>query len=233
MVPGSMLALDAQGRLILCEHGNRRITRLERDGSRTVLADRYQGRRLNSPNDVSISSKGHLYFTDPPFGLPGSFDDPHKEQTFTGVYRLEKQGDPQLLIDDLRCANGVALSPDEKTLYVANAEAGNPVWMAYDLDERGRLTGKSRVFFDARPWVGKHPGLPDGLKVDRKGHLFASGPGGIYVFTPAGEYLGTIVLGVATSNCNFGGSDGQGLFITASTAIYRVRLSPTERPAAR
>jgi gluconolactonase len=216
------LALDAEGRLVLCEHGDRRLTRLEPDGRRTVLADRWQGKRLNSPNDVGVARDGALYFTDPPFGLPRTFGDPAKELPFSGVYRLSPAGDLALLTTELRAPNGIALSPSERRLYVSNADPDRPVWMAWDLDDRGRL-GASRVFFDATPWARTAPGLPDGMKVDREGNLFAAGPGGIHVFAPDGTHLGSIETGVATSNCAFGG-DGSDLYVTASTTLFRIRV---------
>jgi gluconolactonase len=220
--PGSNgLAFDRNGRLVLCEHGNRRITRLEAGGSRTVLVDRYDGRRLNSPNDAIFASNGDLYFTDPPFGLPGTFDDPHKELPFSGVYRLSAAGVLTLLTKELPMPNGIALSPDEQRLYVTNADPQRPLWMVYDLQAGGTL-GAGRVFHDGTHWVARGKGSADGMEVDRAGNLFAAGPGGIHVFAPDGTHLGTLWTGVATSNAAWGG-DGSVLFITASTAIYRIQ----------
>ena len=221
--PGSNgLAFDAQGRLVLAEHGDRRIARLEPDGRKTTLADRYEGKRLNSPNDLVFASNGDLYFTDPPFGLPRAFDDPEKELPWSGVFRLSAGGQLTLLIRELRAPNGIALSPDERTLYVSNADPARPVWMAYALKPDGTLA-PGRVFFDATPWTARGKGLPDGLKVDREGNLFATGPGGIHVFAPDGTHLGSIEMAVPTGNVAWGG-DGSVLFVTADTAIYRIAL---------
>jgi gluconolactonase len=223
--PGSNgLTFNAAGRLVLCEHGDRRIARLEADGRKTTLVDRYEGKRLNSPNDLVFTSQGDLYFTDPPFGLPRAFDDPGKELPFSGVFRLSRTGRLTLLTTDLKAPNGLAFSPDEKTLYVSNADPDRAVWMAYDVGDDGTLRN-GRVFFDATPWVSStKPGLPDGLKVDRDGHLFATGPGGIYVFAPDGTHLGSIETGVPTANLTWG-DDGSVLYVTANTAIYRLKLS--------
>ncbi len=223
--PGSNgLTLDGEGRLILAQHGDRRIARLEADGTFTTLADRYLGKRLNSPNDVLRASSGALYFTDPPFGLPGGFEDPARELAFSGVYVRAIDGSLRLLTGELRAPNGIALSPDERTLYVSNADASRPVWMAYAIAVDGTL-GTGRIFADASPWVGAWPGNPDGLKTDLAGNLFAAGPGGVYVFAPDGTHLGTIRTSVATSNCAFGDEDGATLYITADHAVLRVRLA--------
>ena len=222
--PGSNgMTFDREGRLVVCQHGDRRIVRLERGGTRTVLADRYDGKRLNSPNDAVFRRNGDMYFTDPPFGLPGTFDDPRKELPFQGVYRVTPDGTVTLLTKELRAPNGIAFSPDEKTLYVANADASRPVYMAYDLKGDGTL-GPGRVFFDASAWVPEKKGLPDGIKVDVKGNLFAAGPGGLHIFAPDGSHLGTFRTGRLTSNCGWGG-DGHDLFITADKVVYRVRLT--------
>jgi gluconolactonase len=222
--PGSNgLAFDSDGRLVLCEHGDRRIARLEADGRKTTLADRYEGRRLNSPNDAVFKTNGDLYFTDPPFGLAKAFDDPAKELDFSGVYRLSTSGQLTLLTREIRAPNGLAFSPDEKTLYVSNADPNRAIWMAFEVSEDGTLAN-SRVFFDATAWTKTRKGVPDGTKVDKDGNLFAAGPGGIHVFAPDGTHLGSIETGVATSNAAWG-DDGSVLYITASTAIYRIKLS--------
>lgn len=222
--PGSNgLMLDAKGRLTLCEHGDRRVTRIGKNGKKTVLADKYMGKRLNSPNDLVYRSNGDLYFTDPPYGLKGNWDDPARELDFCGVYRRAKNGKLTLLIKDLTRPNGIAFSPDEKTLYIANSDPKIAVWMAYPVKDDGTV-GTGRVFFDSTKWVGKKLGLPDGMKVDQKGNLFAAGPGGILVFTPEGKHLGTIATGVATANCAFG-EDGMTLFVAADHAICKIRLS--------
>ena len=223
--PGSNgLAFDAEGRLVLCQHGNRQLARLEKDGRFTTLADRYQGKRLNSPNDLTFRSNGDVYFTDPAYGLPKTFDDPGRELTWAGVYKLAKDGSVTLLVQDLKAPNGVALSPDEKALYVAQSDPGRAVVMAYDVQADGTVKN-GRVSIDMTPWVSKdRPGLPDGLKVDRAGNLFVTGPGGVHVFTPKAEHLGTIATGVPTANCAFG-EDGSTLFVTANTTLCRIRLS--------
>ena len=222
--PGSNgLTFDAAGRLVLCEHGDRRIARLEEDGRKTTLVDRYEGNRLNSPNDLVFTSNGDLYFTDPPFGLPKAFDDPQKELDFSGVYRLSRSGTLSLLTKEVRAPNGIAFSPDEKTLYVSNADPSRAVWLAYEMRGDGTL-GSSRVFFDATAWTKTKQGVPDGMKVDRDGNLFAAGPGGVHIFAPDGSHLGSLETGVLTSNVAWG-DDGSVLYITADKAIYRIRLS--------
>ncbi len=221
--PGSNgLTFDAAGRLVLAQHGDRRIVRLEQDGSATVLADRYQGKRLNSPNDLVFKSNGDLYFTDPPFGLPKAFDDPRKELPYSGVYRLSTEGKLTLLTKDIKAPNGLAFSPSEKTLYVSNADPKRPVWLAYAVKDDGTL-GQGRVFFDATAWAKSKKGSADGMKVDKRGNLFAAGPGGVHIFAPDGAHLGSIELGVPTANVAWG-NDGSVLYITADTAIYRIRL---------
>ena len=220
--PGSNgLTLDSLGRLTLCEHGDRRITRLEPQGGKTVLASRYQGKRLNSPNDLCYRSSGDLYFTDPPYGLgTQDEDDPAKELDFQGVFRLTPQGDLRLQTQAMSRPNGLAFSPDEKTLYVANSDPRLALWMAYPVDENGDL-GEGRVFFDATRWVDEDSGLPDGLKVDRQGNLFAAGPGGVLVLGSDGAHLGTIRTGRKTSNCAWG-EKGSTLFVTAHRDLLRL-----------
>jgi gluconolactonase len=222
--PGSNgLRLDPEGRLVLCQHGDRQVLRIEPDGKKTVLASRYLGKRLNSPNDLVFNKNGDLYFTDPPYGLPKGWDDPARELDFCGVYRVSaKDGTLTLLTKEMSRPNGIALSPDEKTLYVANSDPKKAVWMAFDVKADGTL-GQGRVFFDATRWVGKErPGLPDGMKVDQKGNLFATGPGGVLVFAPDGTHLGTIATGVPTANCAFG-NDGTVLYVAANHWICRIR----------
>jgi gluconolactonase len=222
--PGSNgLAYDPQGRLVLCEHGDRRVARLESDGRKTTLVDRYEGKRLNSPNDLVFKSNGDLYFTDPPFGLPQAFDDPHKELPFCGVYRYSKDGKLTLLTKELRAPNGIAFSPDEKTLYLSDADRNHAVWWAYEVKEDGTL-GAGRIIFDGTSFTKTKQGVPDGLKVDERGHLFAAGPGGIYVLTPDGQHLGTFDLGGPTGNCNWG-DDGSTLYVTSGQALYRIKLN--------
>jgi len=222
--PGSNgLLFDSTGRLVLCEHGDRRVARLESNGKKTTLADRYDGKRFNSPNDAAYKSNGDLYFTDPPFGLPKIFNDPQRELDFCGVYRLSKNGKVTLLTKEVKLPNGIAFSPDEKTLYVTDVDSENPAWLAFDVKADGTITNR-RVFFDARPFAAKMPGAPDGLKVDREGNIFSSGPGGVYVFAPDGKHLGTIETGGRVSNCGWG-DDGSVLYITADKTIYRIKLN--------
>ena len=215
------LALDAAGRLILCQHGDRRIARLEKDGAFTTLVDSFQGKRLNSPNDLVFKSNGDLYFTDPPYGLAKGPDDPARELDFCGVYRLSADGKLTLLTRELTRPNGIAFSPDEKTLYVANSDPKRAIWMAFPVKEDGTL-GPGRVFFDATPWVSKLKGLPDGMKVDTAGNLWATGPGGVNVFSPDGTLLGRINPDQPTANCCFG-DDGSTLYITANQYLCRIR----------
>jgi gluconolactonase len=223
--PGSNgLVLDPQGRLTLCEHGDRRVTRVEKDGKKTVLADKFEGKRFNSPNDLIFKSNGDLYFTDPPYGLVKNWDDPARELDFCGVYRLTKEGKLTLLTKEMTRPNGIAFSSDEKTLFVANSDPQKAVWMAFEVKDDGTL-GKSRVFCDATSWVGKKPGLPDGMKIDVRGNLFATGPGGVWVFTPDGTHLGNIDPGVPTANCCFGGEDGSVLYLAANNWLCSVQTS--------
>ena len=223
------LVLDAEGRLVLAQHGDRRIARLDAPldaptPTYTTLADRYDGKRFNSPNDLVYHSSGALYFTDPPYGLEQQMDDPAKEIDFQGVYRLDPDGTVTLLADDLSRPNGIAFSPDEQTLYVANSDPERAIWMAYDVEPGGSIAN-GRVFFDATAFVqdGK-PGLPDGLKIDQQGNVFATGPGGVLVFAPDGTHLGTLDTTQATSNCAFG-NDGSTLYVTADMYLLRIRLN--------
>jgi gluconolactonase len=224
--PGSNgLAIDAEGRLVFARHGDRQIVRRERDGGITVLAERYRGKRLNSPNDLVFRSTGDLYFTDPPFGLPRSYDDPARELRHQGVYRLGADGTLTLLTDQLSAPNGIAFSPDERTLYVSNAEAKRLVWMAYPVRTDGTL-GAGRVFFDGTTAFAGRRGTADGMKVDRHGNLFAVGPGGVYLFAPDATLLGWIDFGGNVGNVAWG-EDGSTLFIAANAAVYRVRVATT------
>ena len=223
--PGSNgLVFDRDGRLVFCQHGDRRVVRREQDGSLTVLADRYQGRRLNSPNDLVYAANGDLYFTDPIFGLPQAFDDPDKELSFQGVYRLAATGELTALVTDLRSPNGIGLSPDQRTLYVSNSQSSRPIWMAYALSASGSVL-RARQFAEASAWVSPSSGLPDGLKVDAGGNIFATGPGGVHVFAPDGTRLGRIETGVPTGNVAFG-PDGT-LYIAANHWILRLRTKRT------
>lgn len=222
--PGSNgLTLDAEGRLVLCQHGDRQVARLERDGRVTPLARYYLDRRFNSPNDLVYHANGDLYFTDPPYGLEGGNKDPQKELLFNGVYLLRKSGEVVLLSAELAFPNGIALSPDEKTLYVAVSDPARPVIMAYGVKADGTIE-KGRVFFNAAPLTPGRKGLPDGLKVDVNGNLFATGPGGVLVISPLGKHLGTINPGEATANCAWGGN-GSTLYLTANIYLCRIQTS--------
>jgi gluconolactonase len=224
--PGSNgLAVDAEGRLLLCQHGDRRVARLAGDGHGfDAVAERYDGKRFNSPNDLAIRKNGEVYFTDPPYGLEGHDKDPKKEIPWSGVYRRTADGQVVLLTKELHFPNGIAFSPDEKTLYVSNSDPERAIWMAYDVSADGGLAN-GRVFFDATPLAkaGKK-GLPDGMKIDAQGNIFGAGPGGILVFSPAGKHLGTIVTGEPTANCAFG-EDGTVLYMTANDKLCRIRLA--------
>jgi len=242
--PGSNgMTLDRQGRLTVAGHAARNVWRmesLEKGTQVTVLADQYEGRRFNSPNDLVYKSDGSLYFTDPPYGLETQDDkDPKKEMAFNGVFRLrgatsQGPGAPpdtkklDLLIEDLTRPNGIGFSPDEKHLYVAVSDPARKIWMAYDVKPDGTLNN-AKVFYDATS--NTEEGLPDGLKVDQKGNVYSAGPGGVWVFSPEGKHLGTIKPGEKVANCNWGDADGKSLYITASTSLYRIRLSnPGIRP---
>lgn len=222
------LTLDNEGRLVLCQHGDRRVARLDSSFNKpqakfVSLADNYKGKKFNSPNDLVFSSSGILYFTDPPYGLVEQWDDPARELEFSGVYRVEPSGKIELITDKMSRPNGVALSPDERTLYVANSDEKSPIWMAFSLDSDGRATGE-RVFFDASELATKKQGMPDGLKVDQHGNLFATGPGGVLVFSPEGKHLGTISSGDKIANCAFG-DDGKTLYMTCDDHLCRIKLS--------
>lgn len=221
--PGSNgLTLDAQGRLVLCRHGERQIGRLESDGTIAPLVDHYDGHKINSPNDLVFKSNGDLYFTDPPFGLPQAFDDSNKAPV-QGVYRLSKDGTVTLLIPDIKAPNGLAFSPDEKTLYVSDVDPKRAAWLAYDVKPDGTVTN-GRVFFDATRWR-KDPFFgPDGFKVDRQGNIFGARPGGLSVIASDGTLLGTIETRQPTSNVAWGEA-GQTLFITGGSSVYRLRLT--------
>jgi gluconolactonase len=226
--PGSNgLTLDPQGRLTICQHGNRRVVRLEKDGTLTVLADRYQGKRLNSPNDLVYRSDGTLFFTDPPFGLPKFYDDPRKELSFSGVFCIY-QGQLKLVGQDLKGPNGIALSPDEKYLFVGNWDPEKKVVMRYEVGADGSLSG-GKVFFDMTSAPGED--AIDGVKVDREGNLYVSGPGGLWIISPEGKHLGTIIAPKHPHNMAWGDDDGKTLYMTAMSGLYRMKLNnPGVRP---
>ncbi len=227
--PGSNgLTFDPKGRLTLCQHGDRRVSHREADGTFVPVATQYDGKRLNSPNDLVYDNQGALYFTDPPYGLPGTFKDPTKELPFQGVYRVSKDGKVTLLTKELEVPNGLAFSPDHKTLYVANSQTQSPIWKAFPVNADGSL-GASRVFADASKLYKEGDGVPDGLKVDVKGNVFATGPGGVLVYAPDGTLLGRILTGVPTANVAFG-EDGSTLFITANHRVLRLRTRTQGMP---
>jgi gluconolactonase len=217
--PGSnALAYDTQGRLVLCDQGDRRVARLDADSTKTTLAARYFRKRFNSPNDLAVKSNGDLYFTDP------YLNDSRRELDFCGVYRLTPRKKLTLLTRELKAPNGIAFSPDEKILYIANYEASRPVWMAFGVSANGTISN-GRVFFDATAWTKTKLGLPDGLKVDKEVNLFATGPGGLHVFGRDGAHLGSIEFdGPGLTNCAWG-DDGSVLYITSNATLYRVRTT--------
>jgi gluconolactonase len=217
--PNGMVA-DKDGAVLLCQHGNRRIARIAKDMKVTTVVDKYQGKKLNSPNDLVFHSDGSLYFTDPPYGLPKADDDPTKELPFNGVYRLSN-GKLQVVVKDLNRPNGIAFSPDYKTLYVANSDEQHRFWMQYDVGANGALSN-GKVFADVSK--EKETGVPDGMKVDSKGNIYGTGPGGLWIFSPDGKHLGTIKLPEQPANCGWG-DDGKSLYITAVTSLYRIKVA--------
>lgn len=220
--PGSNgLTFDSEGRLVICQHGDRRVSRREADGTITPLAVGFEGRKLNSPNDLVYDRHGALYFTDPPFGLPQTFTDPTKELAFNAVFRLAVDGKLTAVATDLVAPNGLGFSPDGKTLYVANATSKDPIWKAYAVGADGSLDA-GRMFAEAREYLRPGDGVPDGLKLDIHGNMFATGPGGVHVFAPDGTRLGRIITDVPTANLAFG-EDGATLFITANHRVLRMR----------
>jgi len=228
--PGSNgLTLDKDRRRTINQHGNRRVIRLEKNGQVTVLADRYEGKRLNSPNDLVYKSDGSLYFTDPPFGLPKAFNDRRKELPYSGVFRVSPDGkSPQLLTTDLSGPNGLAFSPDEKYFYVDNWDEKKKVVMRYEVNPDGTLSN-GKVLFDMTSAPGED--ALDGLKVDQKGNLYVSGPGGLWIISPEGKLLGTISGPEHPHNFAWGDDDGRTLYLCARTGLYRIRLKvPGIRP---
>jgi len=225
------LTLDYAGRLLLCQHGDRRIARMNAplakpEAKYVTIVDKYQGKAFNSPNDLAVHSSGAIFFTDPPYGLVKQLEDPNRELDFQGVYRVDSEGKVTLLVKDLPRPNGIAFSPDEKTLYVAQSHTTAKIYMAYDVDKQLNVSG-GRVLFDANELGKTRAGNPDGLKVDKQGNLFATGPGGVLVLSSTGKHLGTIMTGEKIANCAFGGDDGRTLYMTSDRYLCRVRLSTT------
>ena len=212
------LTLDGGGGLLVCEHSNRRVSRTEADGSISVLANRYQGGLLNSPNDVVVRSDGSIYFTDPPYGLPSQTQG--KELDFQGVFRISPDGETlSLLVADMERPNGLAFSPDEKSLYVADTTRRHIMAFRVELD--GTLTGGGVL----AELTSEEPGAPDGMKVDLEGNIYSTGPGGVWVFDDGGTLLGRIPVPQLPANCAWGDDDWRGLYMTARTGLYRVRLN--------
>jgi sugar lactone lactonase YvrE len=209
--------LDGSQRLITCEHSARRVTCTEPDGTIKVLADTYQGKRLNSPNDVVVRSDGSIYFTDPPYGLRNLTE--WKELPFNGVYRRAPDGQLQLLVDDFERPNGLAFSPDEQTLYVADTERSHV--RAFQVKKDGGITN-GRVLIDMR---AQEPGRPDGMKVDRKGNIYCTGPGGFWIISPEGKCLAVVRPPELPANLAWGDADWRSLYFTARTSVYRIRLN--------
>ena len=219
------LLINSDGKLVLCQHGDRRVAVMEApldqpSASFRTLADRYDGKRFNSPNDAAYDRNGNLYVTDPPYGLPGYIDDPGKELPFQGVYLVKTDGTVKLLVDSLTRPNGIGLSPDEKTLYVANSDGPLAKWYAFDV--AGDSLTNARIFYST-DFKEEEPGAPDGLKVSASGHIFATGPGGVWIISPEGKALGRIRIPEATANCAFS-PDEQFLFTTSDMYLLRIRL---------
>ena len=223
--PGSNgLAINNAGELVACEHGDRRVTRMPLDGSggKFTMADTFMGKRFNSPNDVVQTANGIYYFTDPPYGLPGQQESNLREIDAFGVYKIGADKSVGLVVGNLTRPNGVALSPDEKTLYVAQSDPNAAYIMAYAIQDDGTLDD-GKLFFDATPMVKSGlKGLPDGIKVDKKGNIFSTGPGGVLVISSSGKLLGRIDTGEATANCNWG-NDGSVLYMTADMYLARIQ----------
>lgn len=222
------LLLSPEGELILCQHGDRRIARMNATlknpkAEFITLADNYNGKKFNSPNDAVLSKNGDIYFTDPPYGLEKNMDDPAKELDFQGVFKADKMGKTTLLTKELSRPNGIAFSPDGKKLYVGSSDPEKAIWMVYEVTKDGLLKNGKR-FFDATSMTKDLKGLPDGMKVHRNGWVFATGPGGVLIFTPEGKHLGTIFTGEATANCAFN-DDFSVLYITADDYLLRVKLN--------
>jgi gluconolactonase len=219
LIGSNGVTFDKEGRITFCQHGDRAVVRLETDGKRTIIADKYEGKRLNSPNDLVYKSDGSLYFTDPPFGLPKLDQDSHKELPFSGFYRWSN-GKLQLLSRDLKAPNGIAFSPDEKYLYVD--DSFSKTYWRFELRPDGSVAN-GKIFFDMS--TSKDEGVPDGMKLDQKGNIYGVGPGGVWILSPQGKHLGTIKAAEEPANLAWGDADGKTLYLTARTGLYRVKLN--------
>jgi gluconolactonase len=217
--PNAMIA-DKDGFVLLCQHTNRRIVRLDKDLKQTVFLDKFEGKKFNSPNDLVYKSDGSLYFTDPPYGLLKQDEDPAKELKFNGVFRYSK-GKLTAIIKDLTRPNGIAFSPDEKVLYISNSDEKKKVWMRYDVKPDGTVAN-GKVFADVT--AETEAGLPDGMKVDSLGNVYGSGPGGVWVFSPDGKHIGTIKPGETPANLAWA-DDLKTMYITATTGVYRIKMA--------
>ncbi len=222
------LLLNQNGELVLCQHGLRQMAKMNAPinspkPSFLTLTSHFNGKRYNSPNDAAFKSNGDLYFTDPPYGLPGGENDATKELPYQGVFKVDSAGNVTLLTDEFTRPNGLAFSPDEKKLYVANSDPEHAIWKVFDVNEDGNIVN-GRIFYDATALTSKEKGLPDGLKIDSNGYIFATGPGGVFVFEPSGKILGKILTGQATSNCALN-NDESVLFITADSYVLKVDLN--------
>ncbi len=232
---GNGLIINQQGQLVLCQHGDRSVAAMDApltspQSNFKILANNYQGKKLNSPNDIVQDKAGTYWFTDPPYGLPKQMEDPEKELDFQGVYRfghLPNKDTLELMTDELSLPNGLAFNPTETVLYVAVSDPKRAIWMKYNLDAQNNFVGAGEVFFDATKWVATKKGLPDGLKVRADGIIFATGPGGVLVFTPEGKHLGTIDTGQATANCALNKA-GTMLYMTAHNYVMRIPLLPMQ-----
>ena len=221
--PGSNgLALNSNGQLTMCEHGDRRLSVLSMDGGKETLVDRFEGKRLNSPNDLVFDRSRNVYFTDPPYGMPGGESDARRELKHCGVYRLSTEGELTLLTTELVRPNGIGLSPDQKSLYIAQSDGQRPVVVAFNIDADGKL-GPLRELVNAKSFQDKLPGAFDGMTVHSDGTLFCSGPGGIYVITPDGDLLGRLITGGRVSNCTFDQNE-EWLYITADKELCRIQM---------
>jgi gluconolactonase len=222
--PGSNgLLINDKGQLVACEHGDRRISAMPFSlGGKRTLADNYQGKRFNSPNDIVQKSNGDYYFTDPAYGLPKGDKDSSRESPIYGVYRISKNGTVTLITDEMEPPNGLVFSPDEKILYIGQSNGDKAIIKAFPLKSDGTV-GKAKIFFDATPLIKQGlSGAPDGMKVDKKGNIFTTGPGGILVISPEGKLLGRIETTQPTANCAWG-DDGSTLYITANMLLCRIK----------